>query len=223
MKSLISDQVQAYIDRVVDQPTVIQDELNRATLELDEFNMKTPHDQTVFLTMLAQLTRAKRVIEVGVFTGYSTLSLASALPEDGYIVACDTNKEWSEMAKSYWDKAGVSNKIDFRMGYAQDTLQSLIDGGQSGSFDMAYIDADKRNYDFYYEACLNLVRTNGLLCIDNMLWSGRVAEEKPPVNEDQKDKYTQPLRELAFKISNDERVSKSLLPVGDGLFLVRKR
>ncbi len=222
MKSLVPDYIQSYINSVTDKQNDIQKLLQKETEELIGFPMQTPHDQAVFLSFMIKLINAKNVIEVGVFTGYSALSMAVALPSDGRLIACDNNIPWTQMAQKYWEKADVRHKIDLRIGQAVDTLNSIISDGQINAFDMAYIDADKNNYENYYEACLQLIRPGGLLCIDNMLWGGRVAKEDPVENIAQADAYTQSLRDLARFIYNDKRVDASLVPIGDGLLLVRK-
>ncbi|MEM8505789.1 MAG: class I SAM-dependent methyltransferase, partial [Cyanobacteria bacterium P01_D01_bin.1] len=158
----------------------------------------------------------KKTLEIGVFTGYSALSVALALPEDGRIVACDVNERDCAIAQTYWQKAKVAHKIDLRIAPALDTLDSLIANGESSTFDFAFIDADKSNYDNYYEKSLQLVRPGGLITIDNMLWYGRVADP------DIKDNRTKRLRALNAKVLNDKRVMISLLPVGDGLLLAVK-
>ena len=222
MKSLLEKHIQDYINLVSDKPLVIQKKLAEETEKIEFYRMMTPHDQAALLSMLVNLMGVKTVIEIGVFTGYSTLAIALSLPEDGKIVACDNNVEWTNIAQKYWSAAGVRDKIELRLGLAKDTLEELIATGDI-QFDLAYVDADKNNYDYYYEACLSLVRPNGLICLDNMLWSGRVAVEDPEADQmEQSDKYTNSLRELASKISEDERVSSCLLPIGDGLHLVRK-
>jgi predicted O-methyltransferase YrrM len=169
------------------------------------------------MALLAKLTGAKRCIEVGVFTGYSSLAVALALPEDGSIVALDVNEEWTAIARRHWQKAGVEKKIDLRLGPALGTLDTLISLRQTNRYDMAFIDADKTNYLAYYERCLELVRKGGLICVDNTLWSGDVAD---PAN-------TKPdtvaLREFNDALHRDERIDLALLPVGDGLTLARKR
>jgi caffeoyl-CoA O-methyltransferase len=159
---------------------------------------------------------ARRVIEIGTFTGYSALTMALALPEDGKLVACDISAEYTTVGKPYWRQAGVEEKIDLRLAPALTTLDELLVQGQGESFDFAFIDADKGGYEAYYERCLRLLRQGGLIAIDNTLWSGRVAH--PAVDED-----TVAIQLLNLKLVADERVDLSLLPVGDGLTLARKR
>ena len=162
---------------------------------------------------LIRLMSAKRTLEIGTFTGYSALSVALALPEDGEIVACDISKEWTSIGKQKWEQAGVSHKIDLKLGPAVDTLDTLLQEGQQGSFDFAFIDADKANYPAYYEKCLKLVRKGGVIAIDNVLWGGSVIDSK------RNDEDTKAIRELNDFIINDERVSISMVPIGDGLTL----
>ena len=192
-------------------------ELREETAKLPQAVMQIGPDQGQFLALLARLVGAKRCIEVGVFTGYSSLAVAMALPEDGTILALDVSDEWTSIARRYWKKAGVEHKIDLRLGKALSTLDTLISLRESGRYDMAFIDADKGNYLGYYERCLELVRRGGLIAIDNTLWSGRVAD---PSN---KDADTLALRAFNQALHHDERVDLALLPVGDGLTLALKR
>jgi len=159
----------------------------------------------------------KKTLEVGVFTGYSSLTVAQALPEDGILVACDINKEYTEVARRYWKEAKVDHKIDLRIAPAVETLEHLISNGESGSFDFAFLDADKDNYVKYYELALKLIRTGGLIAIDNVLWSGKVTD--PLVT----DLDTETIRKLNAFIKNDDRVDISLIAIGDGLTLCRKK
>jgi predicted O-methyltransferase YrrM len=192
-------------------------ELREETAKLPQAVMQIGPDQGQLLALLTRLVGAKRCIEVGVFTGYSSLAVAMALPEDGTILALDVSDEWTSIARRYWKKAGVEHKIDLRLGKALSTLDTLISLRESGRYDMAFIDADKGNYLAYYERCLELVRRGGLIAIDNTLWSGRVAD---PAN---KDADTVALRAFNQALHHDERVDLALLPVGDGLTLALKR
>lgn len=192
-------------------------ELREETAQLPQAVMQIGPDQGQLLALLTRLVGAKRCIEVGVFTGYSSLAVAMALPEDGTILALDVSDEWTSIARRYWKKAGVEHKIDLRLGKALATLDTLISLRESGRYDMAFIDADKGNYLAYYERCLELVRRGGLIAIDNTLWSGRVAD---PGN---KEADTLALRAFNQALHHDERVDLSLLPVGDGLTLALKR
>ncbi len=179
--------------------------------------MQIAPEQGQFMALLVQLMGAKRTLEVGVFTGYSSLVVALALPEGGQIIACDVDKEATAIAQHYWEAAGVTDKIDLRLAPAIETLDQLIAEGQAGSFDFAFIDADKRNYPRYFEQCLELMRPGGLIAVDNVLWAGRVVEE------DSEDKRTQAIRAFNQALHQDERVSLSLLPIADGLTLAMKR
>ena len=192
-------------------------ELREETAKLPMAGMQIGPDQGQFLGLLARLVGAKRCLEVGVFTGYSSLAVAMALPDDGTILALDVSEEWTAIARRYWKKAGVEHKIDLRIGKALSTLDTLISLRESGRYDFAFIDADKTNYLPYYERCLELVRRGGLIAVDNTLWSGRVAD---PANEEAD---TVALRAFNEALHKDERVDLSLLPVGDGVTLARKR
>jgi caffeoyl-CoA O-methyltransferase len=192
-------------------------ELREATQKMPRAGMQISPEQGQFMQMLVKLTGAKRCLEVGVFTGYSSLAVALALPREGRIVACDVSEEWTRIAREYWDKADVAWKIELRLAPANQTLDALLAAGEAGKFDFAFIDADKESYQGYYERILKLLRTGGLVALDNTLWSGRVADST------EQDADTVALRKLNDFIHRDERVDVSLLPVGDGLTLVRKK
>lgn len=179
--------------------------------------MQIAPEQGQFMALLVKLIGARNLIEVGTFTGYSSLCMARALPEDGYLLCCDIDENWTRIARRYWQQAGVADKIDLQLAPAADTLQARINTGDHNRFDLAFIDADKENYGRYYEQCLQLIRPNGLIIFDNMLWSGRVAD--PQVNDDD----TRALRDMNRFLLQDERVDISLLPMADGITLVRKR
>ncbi|MBD3884825.1 class I SAM-dependent methyltransferase [Phormidium tenue FACHB-886] len=179
--------------------------------------MQTPPEEGQFIALLLQLIGAKKTLEVGVFTGYSTLAAALALPPDGKIIACDISEEDTAIAQRYWQKAGVDHKIDLRLAPALDTLDRLLTEGNANTFDFAFIDADKQNYDRYYERLLQLVRPGGLIAVDNVLWAGRVADLKNQEVE------TIAIRALNQKIHQDPRVVISLLPIADGLTLAMKK
>lgn len=191
-------------------------ELREETERLPEGRMQISPDQGQFMAMLVKLSGATRAVEVGVFTGYSSLCVARALPDDGRLVACDTSVEYTDIARHYWARAGVADKIDLRLGPAVDTLERMIDRGESGTFDFAFIDADKANYPTYYERCLQLLRRGGLVLVDNALWGGHVAD--PERNDD----ITSTMRRLNALAGRDCRVEASLLPIGDGLLFARK-
>lgn len=179
--------------------------------------MQIAPEQGQFMELLVQLMGAKKTIEIGVFTGYSSLCVALALPPNGQIIACDVSEEYTAIARRYWEAAGVANKISLQLGSAINTLDKLIAEGQAGTFDFAFIDADKENYEAYFERSLQLVRNGGLIVIDNVLWSGRVAD--PQVQ----DTRTTALRSFNEKLRKDPRVTLSVVPIGDGLTLALKR
>ena len=192
-------------------------ELREETAKLPQAVMQIGADQGQFMGLLARLAGAKRCLEIGVFTGYSSLCVAMALPDDGTILALDVSDEWTSIARRYWKKAGVEHKIDLRLGKALSTLDTLLSLREFGRYDFAFIDADKTNYLAYYERCLELVRRGGLIAIDNTLWSGRVAD---PSNTEAD---TVALRAFNEALHRDERIDLALLPVGDGVTLARKR
>ena len=169
-----------------------------------------------FLALLVRLINARRTLEIGVFTGYSSLAVANALPEDGRIVACDNSEEWTAIARRYWEEAGVAHKIDLRLGFALDTLDALLAEGQKGNFDFAFIDADKENYELYFERCYSLLRTGGLMAVDNVFWKGSVIDKA------NQEESTRAIRRFNEKLHYDERIELSMLPVGDGLTLALK-
>lgn len=195
----------------------IQRQLRQYTATIPYSGMQISPEQGQLLALLVQLMGAKRVIELGVFTGYSSLSVALALPADGRIIACDVNEEWTSKASEYWQMAGVADKIELRLAPALQTLDELLAGGEQNSFDFAFVDADKSNYLHYYERLYELVRPGGLIAFDNTLWSGRVADE----NDDSED--TEAIRALNKRLHEDQRISQSLVPIGDGLNLALKR
>jgi len=190
--------------------------LREATRTRPRAGMQISPEQGQFMALLVKLIGARRTIEVGVFTGYSALSVALALPEDGSVLACDISEEYANVGKPYWEQAVVSQKIDLRIAPALRTLDECLAAGEAGQYDFAFIDADKANYDGYYERCLSLLRSGGLIVIDNTLWGGDVAG-------DTQDADTVALRALNAKLHRDERVDVSLLPFSDGVTLARKR
>ncbi len=191
--------------------------LREETATMPMANMQIGPEQGQFMALLVELIGARRTLEVGTFTGYSALSVALALPADGRVVACDISEEFTAVARRYWAEAGVADKIDLRLGPAVETLDALIAEGLSGAFDFMFIDADKQGYDAYYERGLALLRPGGLIAIDNVLWNGAVADP------DRQDEETRAIRALNRKVQADERVGISLVPIGDGLMLARKR
>jgi len=197
-----------------------RDELRRLreeTAALEQSNMQIGPEQGQFMALLLELLGARNVLEVGTFTGYSALAMALALPEDGRIVACDVSEEWTAVARRHWEEAGVAHKIDLRLAPAADTLGALLAEGRAGTFDFAFIDADKPGYEGYYELVLQLLRPGGVVAVDNTLWEGRVAD--PAVT----DEDTEAIRAFNLRVRDDDRVSLSLVPIGDGLTLARKR
>ncbi|MEG5042356.1 MULTISPECIES: class I SAM-dependent methyltransferase [unclassified Microcoleus] len=179
--------------------------------------MQIAPEQGQFMELIVQLMGATKTLEIGVFTGYSSLCVALALPPNGQIIACDVSEEYTAIARRYWEAAGVANKISLQLGPAINTLDKLIAEGQAGTFDFAFIDADKENYEAYFERSLQLVRNGGLIVIDNVLWSGRVAD--PQVQ----DESTTAIRTFNDKLRNDPRVTLSVVPIADGLTLALKR
>lgn len=173
-------------------------------------------EQGAFMSLLCRIQGVRKAIEVGTFTGYSALCVAEALPDDGILIACDVSESWTSIGKEYWELGGVSDKIDLRLAPATETLQTLIDEGAS-DFDFAFIDADKENYETYYEQCLQLLRSGGTIAIDNVLWDGRVA------NPSYRDASTVAIRAINEKVRNDPRVFSTMLPLGDGLTLAIKQ
>lgn len=191
--------------------------LREETHKLDMGMMQISPEQGQFMVLLMELLDAKKTLDIGTFTGYSALAVALALPENGKVITCDTSEEWTEMARKFWEMAGVSQKIDLRLAPALETLQGLLDQGEANTFDFSFIDADKNNYLHYYELSYQLIRKGGLIAIDNVLRSGDVAN---PAHEDNRVKA---IREMNNFVFTDERVTISMLPVGDGLTLARKR
>lgn len=191
--------------------------LRTATNTWPRANMQISPEQGQFMALLVQLCGARRAIEIGVYTGYSALAVALALPEDGYLLACDISAEDTALGIPHWQAAGVAHKIDFVVAQASATLMQRIEQGESHSYDFAFIDADKTGYDTYYELCLQLLKPGGLIAIDNVLWSGQVA------NDEILDADTEALKALNRKIHQDQRVDMVLLPISDGLTLVRTR
>lgn len=213
----IDDALEAYLAEMLPEEPAVLTRLREETSRLEAASMQIGRDQGRFMTLLLCCLGARRTIEVGVFTGYSTLVTALALPDAGRVVACDIDRHWTEIAQRYWREAGVAGKIDLHIGPAADTLDALLDGGEGESYDFAFIDADKPGYDLYYERCLALLRPGGLIAIDNALWGGCVAN----LEDDSED--TRAIRALNEKVCRDARVEAYLAPVGDGVHLVWKR
>lgn len=213
----LDDRLYAYLlSTTLREPRVLAD-IRQETAKLEARGMQVAPEQAQFMRLLVESLGVRRALEVGVFTGYSSTAVALSLPNDGLLVACDVSEEWTRTARKYWREAGVERLIDLRLGPALDTLDELLREGAAGSFDFAFVDADKENYLGYYERCLALVRTGGLLAFDNALWDGRVADP-----EDQSES-TKGIRLLNDRLRGDERVTISLVPIGDGMMLARKR
>jgi predicted O-methyltransferase YrrM len=191
--------------------------LRESTSSLDRGGMQISPEQGQFMGLLVELIGARQVIEIGTFTGYSALCMAEAMPADGVLICCDLSDEWTGIARGFWREAGVEERIDLRLAPALETPDALLAQGGAGQFDMAFVDADKANCINYYDRCLELVRTGGLILFDNTLWGGRVADP-----EDQ-DEDTRAIRALNDQLLGDQRVTLSLVPIGDGLTLARKR
>ena len=209
---LLPEKIARYIhEHSVREPAVLR-ELRTATASVPHSGMQIGADQGQFMAILVQLMGAKRCLEIGTYTGYSALAVALALPRDGSIVCCDVSEEWTAVGKPFWKKAGVAKKIDLRIGPALETLKAL-----KGPFDFVFIDADKPNYLNYYECCLKLLRRGGLIAVDNVLWSGEVA------NPEAKDALTVALREFNERLHKDKRVDLAMLSIGDGVTLALKK
>lgn len=216
-RSTASDAVEHYVTEVISRETALQKRLREETAADPMARMQIGPDQAAFLAMLVRLTGARNAIEIGTFYGYSALAVASALPDDGKLIACDVNEEWTSVGRRYWKEAGVDRKIELRFAPATETLNLLLRDGAADAFDFAFIDADKENYDAYYEACLKLVRPGGVIALDNMLWHGSTAG--PPSD----DLETRTLQRLNLKIRDDARVDACLVSIGDGVMLARRR
>ncbi len=213
----LSEEVQRYLlDVTVNEPEVLK-ELREETAKLENAMMQISPEQGQFMRLLCEMLGVERALEIGVFTGYSSLCVALSLPDSGKLVGCDVSEEYTQVARRYYERAQVAHKIELRIAPALETLSQLLSEGQAGSFDFAFIDADKQNYTAYYERCHELVRVGGLIAIDNTLWSGTVADPS-----DQRE-TTQAIRALNQTVCTDARVTASLVPIGDGLLLARKR
>ena len=191
--------------------------LREETARHPRATMQISPEQGQFMALLARLMGARRCIEVGVFTGYSSLSVALVLPADGYILACDVSEEFTTVARRYWKEAGVERKIELKLAPALETLDTRLQAGEAASYDLAFIDADKSNYDGYYERILKLLRPGGLVLVDNVLWDGAVIDKQDQTED------TVAIRAFNEKLKKDERIALSMLPVGDGLTLALKR
>ena len=213
----LGDDLYRYLlDVSLREPDVLR-RLREETAALPDSNMQIGPEQGQFMSLLVELIGARYTLEVGTFTGYSALVVSLALPFDGRVITCDINEESTAIGKRYWDEAAQAHKIELRLGPALDSLDGLLAQGRAGDFDFAFIDADKEGYEAYFERCLQLIRHGGLITIDNTLWEGKVADS------DVTDVDTEAIRRFNEKLKDDERVSLSLVPIGDGLTLARKR
>jgi predicted O-methyltransferase YrrM len=213
---MLTEAVARYLfDVTVSEPAVLR-ELREETARLPGANMQIAPEQGQFMRLLVELIGATRCLEIGVYTGYSSISVGLGLPADGQLIACDVNAETSSIARRYWQRAGIAPKMRLELRPATETLSELVAAHQAGRFDFAFIDADKESYDAYYELCLTLLRSGGLIAIDNALWDGRVADANAA------DPSTRAIRALNAKVAADDRVHGSLVPIGDGLLLARK-
>ncbi|GAX36351.1 class I SAM-dependent methyltransferase [Nodularia sp. NIES-3585] len=213
----IEPQLYNYLLSVSLREPEILSQLREETAQHPMAMMQIAPEQGQFMALLVRLMGAKKTLDVGVFTGYSSLVVSLALPPEGRVVACDVSAEFTAIARRYWQQAGVSDKIDLHIAPAMETLDQLLAAGEAGSFDFAFIDADKSNYDGYYERSLQLVRPGGLIAIDNVLWSGRVADTQV------QDNRTTKIRALNHKLHQDQRINLSLVPIADGLTLAHKK
>ena len=213
----LSDALHQYLlDVSLREPAVMR-RLRAETAEHPKSNMQIAPEQGAFMQLLVRMLGARRTLEIGTFTGYSALAVALALPADGQVVACDISEDYTRMARRYWTEAGVADKIDLRIAPALDTLDDLLGDGQAGTFDFAFIDADKTQYDAYYERSLQLLRPGGLAVLDNVLRDGRVTDPDPD------DESTRAIQRLNKKLHTDQRVHLSMIPVADGLTLALKK
>lgn len=212
----LSDALYDYLLSVSLREPEILAELRRETMAMSERSMQIAPEQGQFMALLVRLAGARRILEIGTFTGYSALAMALALPAEGRIIACDVSEAWTEIARRYWRRAGVAERIELRLAPALQTLDALIAEGGGGSFDFAFIDADKSRYLDYYERSLSLVRPGGLIAVDNTLWGGSVADPAKT------DADTAAIRAFNAALHADPRVELSLVPIGDGLTLARK-
>jgi predicted O-methyltransferase YrrM len=212
----VTESVEAYlVDHAVKEAPILA-RLRAETSTLRNAGMQISALQGQLMALLVRLVSARRCLEVGTYTGYSALAVALSLPSDGRLIACDMNAEWTAIAERYWLEAGVADKVQLRLGPALATLDGLLAAGEAGRFDFAFIDADKVNYDGYYERCLKLLRQGGLVVIDNVLWSGKVAD-KQMIDPD-----TLAIKHLNDKVRDDARVFSTMLPIGDGVTLAIK-
>jgi predicted O-methyltransferase YrrM len=213
----ITDRIYDYLMSISVREPPLLARLREETARDPSGEMQIAPEQGQFMALLVELIGARSAIEIGTFTGYSALCVAMAMSDDGRLICCDTSADWTKIARRYWAEAGVTGKINLRVRPALETLDALLARGEIGRFDFAFIDADKENYLNYYERCLTLLRPGGLLAVDNTLWGGSVADP------DQTDSEIDAIRRFNEALFNDQRVSLSLVPIGDGLTLARKR
>lgn len=214
---MLDDEIQQYVLDVSLREDDLARELRMVTMRLLARGMLVPPEEGQLLGFLVGLTSASTVVEVGTFTGYSTLAMARALPAHGRIITCDISAEWADIGRTFWERAGVADRIQFELRPAIETLDALLADGAAGTVDLAFIDCNKESYASYYERCLELLRPGGLLVIDNVLWSGKVA--RPEIS----DLETESLRALNSALRIDKRIELSMLPVFDGITLAYKR
>ena len=213
----LDEQIYQYFCQVsLREPEILQ-KLRQETATHPQANMQIAPEQGQFMALLIQLMGAKKALEIGVFTGYSALAVALALPEDGKLIACDVSEEFTAIARRYWQQAGIDSKITLHIAPALATIEQLLNNGEANTFDFVFIDADKNNYINYYEKSLTLLRTGGLIAVDNVLWSGQVAD---PQNQEN---LTRSIRQFNDYLTQDDRITLSLVPIADGLTLAVKR
>ena len=213
----LSKSIYAYMIEAASREPDILARLRAETEGMKGASMQIAPEQGQFMALLAAMIGVRRALEIGTYTGYSSLCVAMAMPADGKLIACDTSAEWTAVAQRYWREAGVAGRIDLRLAPAIETLDALLADGGAGTFDFAFIDADKEGYGDYYERCLDLMRPGGVVALDNMLWGGAVADPR------RDDADTVAIRAITARIREDSRVDSSLVPIGDGLMLARKR
>jgi predicted O-methyltransferase YrrM len=213
----LSDELAAYVVEVGTREPDVLARLRAETAAIPQHGMQVAPEQGAFLALLVELMGARRCLEVGTFTGYSSTAVALAMPGDGRLLCCDVSEEWTSMARRYWEEAGVADRIELRIAPATETLDQLLADGEESAYDFAFVDADKSGYDDYYERLLRLVRPGGLIAFDNTLWSGRVLDREA------EDADTRALQALNRKLAADERITLCLLPVADGVTLARRR